>query len=180
MALFSTVARDLQAHLDVFCSWCDHNFVVVSVPKTKAMVYGGGLPHVFLVNGGPLEVVRQYKYVGVTVCSDKRDIFADHYETKASKGRNVARAVFCAESFVGTIPVRTGRTLYLARVDPHLTGGSPVCPQTAGYWFSRHRRFSLHRNRVHAYRPSASHSRTAVPPISASPAPSPVCRGSHA
>ncbi|KAI5897156.1 uncharacterized protein SCHCODRAFT_01124747 [Schizophyllum commune H4-8] len=128
VALFSMAWRDLQMHVDTFSAWCKFNFVVISTTKTKCMVFGGpaDADYVINVDGVPLDIVTSYKYVGVTIRSDHRNVFATHYVIKASKGTSVGRAAFSVESIVGTLPVRDGKTIYLARVDPHLTAGCEV------------------------------------------------------
>ncbi|KAI5833292.1 hypothetical protein K523DRAFT_265688 [Schizophyllum commune Tattone D] len=128
VALFSMAWRDLQKHMDTFSTWCKVNFVVISAAKTKCMVFGGPADADFGINvdGLPLDIVTSYKYVGVTIRSDHRNMFATHYVIKASKGASVGRAAFSVESIVGSLPVRDGKTIYFARVDPHLIAGCEV------------------------------------------------------
>ncbi|KAJ7167411.1 hypothetical protein C8R43DRAFT_174350 [Mycena crocata] len=96
--------------------------------KTKWMLFGP-LPHILpLIYVGPslIELVDEYKFVGIWFTSTTRQIFSKHYSVKASKARSVSYATFSVESFVGVLPPREGLLLYKARVDPHLTFGCEV------------------------------------------------------
>ncbi|KAJ7143116.1 hypothetical protein C8R43DRAFT_823347, partial [Mycena crocata] len=128
VALFSTSFAGLQRKVNLFFGWCKVNFMVISVSKTKWMIFGA-LPHVLpqlLVGDRPVELVKKYKFVGVWFTSVTRDIFSAHYTTKASKAQNVANATFGTKTNLGTLPPLEGIRLYMARVDPHLIFGCEI------------------------------------------------------
>ena len=78
------------------------------------------------VRGEPIELVSEYKYVGAWFTTAARDIFTQHYHEKASKACRVACASFALDSFMGALPPKEGKMLYMARVDPILTFGCEV------------------------------------------------------
>ncbi|KAJ7127580.1 hypothetical protein C8R43DRAFT_859200, partial [Mycena crocata] len=128
VALFSTSLEGIQRRVDAFFSWCQTNFMTISVLKTKWMLFGP-LPRllpIIFVGVLPIELVHEYKYVGIWFTSIARQIFAKHYSEKASKARGISYATFSVESFVGALPPREALMLYKARVDPHLISGCEV------------------------------------------------------
>ncbi|KAJ7126658.1 hypothetical protein C8R46DRAFT_831506, partial [Mycena filopes] len=128
VALFSTTLEGVQRRVDSFFQWCCINFMVVSVLKTQWMLFGP-LPRILpvvYVGPSPIELVSEYKFVGLWFTSTTRHIFSKHYSVKASKARSMSYATFSVESFVGVLPPREGLLLYKARVDPHLTSGCEV------------------------------------------------------
>ena len=132
VALFSTTMDGLQRKMDGFFEWCRVNFMVLSVAKTKWMVFGA-LPrnlHQLVVDGRALELVSQYKYVGAWFCSTTANIFSLHYDEKARKARSVAGISFALDNSIGLLTPTEARQLYLARVDPHLTFGCEVMLDT--------------------------------------------------
>ena len=128
VVLFSTTAAGLQQKLHAFFVWCGRNFMVISVRKTKWMLFGP-FPHVLpsiTVNGAAIQLVEDYKYVGIRFVSTHRCIFAKHYKVKAFKARDIANATFAVEGLIGSLPPADACILYMARVDPHLTFGAEV------------------------------------------------------
>ncbi|KAJ7897473.1 hypothetical protein B0H13DRAFT_1623474, partial [Mycena leptocephala] len=119
--------KGVQRRVDAFFAWCRKN-LVISVIKTKWMLFGP-LPRILptiYVGLVPIELVHEYKYVGVWFSSTTRQILSKHYSVKASKARSVSYATFSVESFVGVLPPREALLLYKARVDPHLISGCEV------------------------------------------------------
>ncbi|THU77421.1 hypothetical protein K435DRAFT_889798 [Dendrothele bispora CBS 962.96] len=128
VVLFSTSIEAMQIKISAFFKWCCTNFMTISVAKTEWMVFGklpNPLPSLY-IDGHQLRLVASYKYVGLWFQSTHRYIFARHYSDKASKARNVARASFAVSPMVGRIPPKEGITLYMTRVDPHLTFGCEI------------------------------------------------------
>jgi exonuclease III len=130
VALFSTSLLALQRKVDGFLRWCDESYMTISAQKSKWMIMGPGSGHAALeilyVRGEAIELVSEYKYVGVWFTSTARDIFTQHYLEKASKACRVACASFALDSFIGALPPKEGKMLYMARVDPILTFGCEV------------------------------------------------------
>ncbi|GAW05831.1 hypothetical protein LENED_007714 [Lentinula edodes] len=128
VAIWSMSPEGLQVKLDAFFLWCLRNSMVISIKKTKWMLFGC-LPRtlpVFLIDSKPIELVDSYKYVGLQFISTHRYILQTVYNIKASKARNITRAMFALELAIGCLPPREGIILYMARVDPHLIFGCEI------------------------------------------------------
>ena len=128
VALFSTTLSGLQLKLDGFLNWCETNSMSISASKSKWMVLGGDVARMgsLRVRQESIERVSTYKFVGVWFSSTTRDIFAKHYDEKASKACRVASASFALDDFVGSLAPADGKLLYMARVDPILTFASEI------------------------------------------------------
>ena len=72
------------------------------------------------VRGEAIELVSEYKYVGVWFTSTVHNIFAVHHCEKATKVHRVACTTFTLDAFIGVSPPTKGKMLYMARVDPIL------------------------------------------------------------
>ncbi|KAF8211814.1 hypothetical protein K438DRAFT_1569073, partial [Mycena galopus ATCC 62051] len=117
-----------QNKMTAFWKWCRANFMIINAIKSFLMIFGTiprSLPS-FSFGQECVSIVTQTKYVGFNLNSTKRNIFADHYEKKASKARVVAQTMLGLESTVGVIPVWEARKMYSALVDPHLTHGCEI------------------------------------------------------
>ncbi len=107
--------------------WCMRNGVEINLLKTVLLVFGRLPPDVSLpLMGGNIGLVPAATYVGARFSTTTRHIFAEHREAKAKAARCVANVTLSLESYVGSIPPRVARTIYLAHVDPHLTYGCEV------------------------------------------------------
>ncbi|KAI0641618.1 hypothetical protein C8Q79DRAFT_918990 [Trametes meyenii] len=118
----------MQSKLREFELYCGANFLLVNVTKTLASVYGplpDPTPTLYLYSS-PIQLVAEATYVGMTFKSTKRDIFAAHYQRKASSAKSIASACFMLESYMGPLPPTLALRLYRARVDPHLTSGCEI------------------------------------------------------
>ncbi|KAJ7032222.1 hypothetical protein C8F04DRAFT_1211219 [Mycena alexandri] len=128
-AMFSTKPPSLQTKMDIFYGWSRRKFMFISPPKSKCMIFGplpATLP-VFRIGAETVEIVPKYKYVGMWFTSTHPNIFAAHYAEKASKARRVANAMFAAvKTHLGSLPVREGLQLYMARVDCYLISGGEI------------------------------------------------------
>ena len=66
--LFSNSREDLQVTLNVFETYCDKWKLTVNITKTKVLVFSGGKTSTklkFHYKGEELEVVNEYKYLGI-------------------------------------------------------------------------------------------------------------------
>ncbi|KAJ7148422.1 hypothetical protein C8R43DRAFT_1088393 [Mycena crocata] len=122
--IMSTSFTAFQDKVNAFYRWCTNKRVFISAKKSKWMIFGP-LPAVLpVLRIGDLvvELVHEFKYVGIWFTSVHADVFAKHYQVKASKARNTSNAIFGLNHRIGSLPVREGLQLYMARVDcyPHL------------------------------------------------------------
>ncbi|KLO05044.1 hypothetical protein SCHPADRAFT_839832 [Schizopora paradoxa] len=129
MALFSTDALAVQGKMNYVYKWGAKKFLQIHKVKTVGMAYhlkpSQPLPIITLA-GTPLSWVSTYTYVGVTFSNIGKNIFAKHYDEKSRKARCVAGATLGLESYIGVVPPKQGKQLYMARIDPHLTFGCEV------------------------------------------------------
>jgi hypothetical protein len=131
VVIFSTSLAGLQRKLDEFSRWCSDNCMTISVAKTKWMCFGPHPMHPFLrINGELLELVSEYKHVGIIFRSTGSDIFEAHYQAKSAKAQAVGAVTFTLQSFIGDLLPPEGVHMYMARVDPHLTFGCEVSLDT--------------------------------------------------
>ncbi|KAJ6481965.1 hypothetical protein C8R45DRAFT_1151227 [Mycena sanguinolenta] len=77
-----------------------------------------------------VELVFEFKYVGVWFTSIHRNVLARHYAIKASKARATSNAIFAVKHRIGSLPVREGLVLYMARVDCYLISGGELALDT--------------------------------------------------
>ncbi|KAJ3546978.1 hypothetical protein NM688_g5451 [Phlebia brevispora] len=130
VALFSTSPGAVQRKLDDLFSWCGVNFMVMHRTKTCGMVFGPiprPLPTLY-VDSTALRWVPEYPYIGVIFSSTTPDIFRTHLHTCARRARQLAYGCYSVEGYIGALPAWVARTLYTARVDPHLTLACEVIP----------------------------------------------------
>jgi hypothetical protein len=64
--------------------------------------------------------------VGIWFTSVHKHVFARHYAIKASKARGTSNAIFGLKQRIGSLPVREGLMIYMARVDCYLISGGEL------------------------------------------------------
>ncbi|KAJ6464634.1 hypothetical protein C8R47DRAFT_1224704 [Mycena vitilis] len=85
-----------------------------------------------------VELVPDYKYVGVWFTSVHANVFAKHYKIKASKARGTSNAIFGLKHIIGSLPVREALQIFKARVDCYLTSGCELSLDTDGKLLKEH------------------------------------------
>ncbi|KAJ7038895.1 hypothetical protein C8F04DRAFT_884841, partial [Mycena alexandri] len=128
MAIVSYSSEGLRRHLATFGRWCGNNLLEANASKSWIMVFGPmprPLP-VFTLNGRVIHYTDCFCYVGLTFQSTTKNIFASHYSHKATVARRTGFTVLGIESYVGNLPPKEGRLLYMACIDAHLVSGADV------------------------------------------------------
>ncbi|KAJ7162682.1 hypothetical protein C8R43DRAFT_1173449 [Mycena crocata] len=100
----------------------------MNADKSWVMVFGP-IPSVvprFTLNDSRVRYTDTFCYVGMTFQSTTKNIFAAHYDAKASTARGTGYSVLGVESYVGNLPPKEGRLLYMSCIDPHLVSGADV------------------------------------------------------
>ncbi|KAJ7169831.1 hypothetical protein C8R46DRAFT_213930 [Mycena filopes] len=128
-----TMSPAFQAKVTMFFKWGNNKRTFVGAKKFEWMIFGP-LPSVIpVLRIGNLIV--KLVYMGVQICrnlvSIHANVFARHYAAKASKARGAANAIFALKHRVGTMPVKEGIQLYMARVDCYLISGCELALDTA-------------------------------------------------
>ena len=109
----------MQSDLHNLCTWLRVHKLKLNVAKSKAMLLNneGLLLRVDLyVNGQLLEVVKCFKFLGITL--DISLDFGEHYGLLHSK---LLKAVFIIRKLVRTLPLSCLRTLYFSYYHANLT-----------------------------------------------------------
>ncbi|KAJ6563636.1 hypothetical protein DFH09DRAFT_1035242 [Mycena vulgaris] len=126
--IMSTSFPAFQAKVSQFFEWCKKKRVFISARKSKWMIFGP-LPLILpVLRLGDLvvELVNEFKYVGIWLTSTTPNIFSRNYTVKASKARNTSNAAFAMKHRIGSLPVKEGLVLYMARVDCYLISGADI------------------------------------------------------
>lgn len=73
IVIFANTSEQLQVSLDLMLEYCNKWKLTINVSKTKVMVFrrGGRLPRdmAFYFNGQPIEIVKEFKYLGIVFTS---------------------------------------------------------------------------------------------------------------
>jgi hypothetical protein len=114
--------------------------ILISDKKSKWMIFGP-LPEVIPVlwlGDRVVELVHEFKYVGMWFTSVHANVFAKHYDIKASKARCTSNAIFGLKHRIGSLPVREGLQMYMARVDCYLISGCELSLDTDNALLKEH------------------------------------------
>jgi hypothetical protein len=92
------------------------------------MIFGPIPEHIlmFNLNGSLVRYADRFCYVGILFQSTERNIFAANYIEKADIARGIGYSVFRTEAYIGNLPPKEGRLLYMVCIDPHLISGADV------------------------------------------------------
>ncbi|KAF8208967.1 hypothetical protein K438DRAFT_1573153 [Mycena galopus ATCC 62051] len=80
----------------------------------------------FRVNKSLDRYADRVHYVGIMFQPSKCNISAANYTEKASIACSTGYFVFWTEAYIGDLPLKEGRLLYMACIDPHLIGGADI------------------------------------------------------
>ncbi|KAK7017643.1 reverse transcriptase domain-containing protein [Favolaschia claudopus] len=128
----STAFPAFQGKVNNFWKWGANKRCYVSGKKSKWMIFGPLPPVIPTLWCGDIEVelVFEFKYVGIWFTSIQNNVLATHYAVKASKARGTGNAAFALKHRIGSLPVREGLVLYMARVDCYLISGAELALDT--------------------------------------------------
>ncbi|KAJ6466331.1 hypothetical protein C8R45DRAFT_939129 [Mycena sanguinolenta] len=128
----STSFPAFQLKVNNFHKWGANKRAFVSTKKSKWMIFGPlprNIPTLWCGDTA-VELVFEFKYMGVWFTSIHRNVLARHYAIKASKARATSNAIFAVKHRIGSLPVREGLVLYMARVDCYLISGGELALDT--------------------------------------------------
>ncbi|KAJ7613347.1 hypothetical protein DFH06DRAFT_1014941 [Mycena polygramma] len=126
--IMSTAFPTLQGKVTAFYLYCKGKRIFISVPKSKYMIFGPlptTLPTLWL-GDRTVELVSEFKYVGIWLTSTTNNIFSKNYTVKASKARNASNAIFAMKHRVGSLPAKEGLQIFMGRVDCYLTSAAEI------------------------------------------------------
>ncbi|VDB87752.1 unnamed protein product [Peniophora sp. CBMAI 1063] len=126
----TTPAEGLQAHLNYLQRCAARKQLVIHPKKTKVMIFNEipDDPSLLWLEGKHLIYVYELIYVGIRLCSTKRNVLALHYVTTATRARTAAKGILSSKTVVGVVLPEVFRVLYFARVDCHTTSAADVFP----------------------------------------------------
>ena len=120
------ISRELQEAVDDVTNWSQKWGMVLNVPKTKVMLFGGSTTDTIdlRINGVKIEQVNRMKYLGMLL--DPLLNFSLHVDYAAATAkRSAARICNLFDGRVG-ISVQLGLQLYKSLVRPHLEYAASV------------------------------------------------------
>ncbi|KAJ6591289.1 hypothetical protein DFH09DRAFT_1074009 [Mycena vulgaris] len=111
----STSFPAFQEKVSQFLEWCKKKRVFISARKSKWMIFGPLLRVLPVLRLGDLvvELVHEFKYVGIWLTLTTANIFSRNYSIKASKARNASNAAFAMKHRIGQLPIKEGLVLYM-------------------------------------------------------------------
>ncbi|EJD33631.1 hypothetical protein AURDEDRAFT_32692, partial [Auricularia subglabra TFB-10046 SS5] len=135
IVLFATSRAALQAKLDAFYKWCCDAFLRINNKKSWWTALGCALRDPqsvsFSIGGQVVDPKTTETYVGMKITSEKRDMFAEHGRSKAGNAHALASTIFAIiDRLCLQCPPTTACRLYAAIIDPHLTHGCDVSPDS--------------------------------------------------
>jgi hypothetical protein len=78
------------------------------------------------LNGRWVRYADRFCCVGILFQSTERNIFVANYIEKADIARGTGYSVLGTEAYIGNLPPKEGRLLYMACIDPYLISGAGV------------------------------------------------------
>ena len=132
LILFSGTAEGLQKHLDSLYEFCRKNQLIVNTTKTKVMIFGPKSCMqnvVFKFNEGSVDIVKEYKYLGVVISSVQKlngNIFKNHFIYISEKASKAMYTIVHSTNELGKLPIRTGIKLFDTVVKPIIEYGSEL------------------------------------------------------
>jgi hypothetical protein len=131
LVIMSDSPEGLQHQLNALHVFCSHYQMIVNELKTKIMVFGNSKEELhFIFNNKSLEIVKEYKYLGVifnSVCNIRGNLFKNMWPFIAKKG---SRAYFCNFQQVSSIGQLTPN-VYLQLFDSYVV---PVLGYASEIW----------------------------------------------
>jgi hypothetical protein len=131
-ALVSYSRVGLQHYIILLARWCALNFCVINISKTFYMIFQyGPLPAIsppLALAEQQITIVDKHCYVGTWFTSAHRNVLHENSKQKAKSARNAAYAASGSRAIFGKLPPPQAKTIYTARIDPHLTGGAELSP----------------------------------------------------
>ena len=123
--------KKLQRLLDICQSWASINKTIFNTSKCKVMVFNGPLANAELtIHSDTLEIVKSYKYLGVTLTSKYvNNLFRAHFSTILERERVKARTIRRHGFHEDGLRLKTAVKLYKLIIRPVLE----YCAQSISY-----------------------------------------------
>ena len=128
IVLFSELAENLQAQIELFYKYCEIWNLIISIAKTKIVIYNqiyAKHSFSFTLSENALEIVDKYKYLGLW-CSNNKNIFVKNHSYLAEQAR---KAIFTIRNYnhsLGHLAPKLSLKVFEAQIEPILMYGSEV------------------------------------------------------
>ena len=128
IVLFSELAENLQAQIELFYKYCEIWNLIISIAKTKIVIYNqiyAKHSFSFTLGENALEIVDKYKYLGLW-CSNNKNIFVKNHSYLAEQA---PKAIFTIRNYshsLGHLTPKLSLKLFEAQIEPILMYGSEV------------------------------------------------------
>ena len=131
LIVFANSKEKLQQNLDIINKYCEDWKLEINCKKTKCMTFTKGThtqeKFSFKINGHPIDNVKQYKYLGITI-NAKNCSFLPSLTDLSSKATN-ALYLLRSRLPLKLLPVKTSLKIFDACISPILEYASEVwCP----------------------------------------------------
>jgi exonuclease III len=129
LVLLSDSPEGLQQQLDGLFLFCKRFQMIVNETKTKVMIFGKQGDQVFIFNDKKLEIVNEYKYLGVVINSIqhvKGNIFKNMIKYTSNKAYKASFSISKKCKSAGYLTPRIGFYLFDTYVLPVLTYASEI------------------------------------------------------
>ncbi|EJD43068.1 hypothetical protein AURDEDRAFT_30424, partial [Auricularia subglabra TFB-10046 SS5] len=131
--IFATSPAALQVKLNRFYRWCCEAFLQVNKLKSWWMPLASQplLVPTFRIGGEAVVLREDAVYVGMNLSATTRGVFSTHSAAKAATAYGIASTIFgIIDKRCLQCPPTVSRKLYMALLDPHLTHGADVNPDS--------------------------------------------------
>ena len=127
LVIFSTTPEGLQKSIDSLQTFCEKRKIEINVKKTKCMTFTKGNQaekQAFRLKNGPIENIRQFKYLGITISAKK----CAFQQTVREQSNKAMKAIFALNSKINLtlLPVRLAIQFFDTAVMPILLYGSEI------------------------------------------------------
>ena len=127
LVIFSTTPEGLQKSIDSLETFCEKRKIEINLRKTKCMTFTKGNQtekQTFKLKNGPIENIRQFKYLGITI-SAKNCSFQPTVREQSNKAM---KAIFALNSKINLtlLPVKLAIKFFDTAVTPILLYGSEI------------------------------------------------------
>ena len=133
LVLLSDSASGLQRQLDGLLEFCSKYQMIVNELKTKVMIYGKPTEDIFKFNGKSLDIVSEYKYLGVifnNTVNLKANIFKNMIQYIAIKSRKACFATTRKCASVGFLTPKVATMLFDSFVSSVMNYASEIWGRT--------------------------------------------------
>lgn len=129
IVLISDSPAKLQGLIDICSGWAKRNYMEFKISKCKVIVLNRSSTNIFFstLNNKYLEIVKSYKYLGVTICTRRlTTLYADYFTHMKQKAERRLQSIKHYGLHKDGLRPETAIKLYKLLVRPILEYGAQV------------------------------------------------------